>query len=208
MNWINKHELFTDGAEYEMLYNAVQKVKDIDGLILEIGTRKGGSMMIIIDALLESGQENRNVISVDPYGHVEYNSGLQYGVTRFDYTNDMKKQTMIDLFGYVQNKPINFIPICLTSDDFFYIYREGIPIYNIETDVINKIAFAFVDGQHDTNSVLNDCSNITERSTVGTRIVIDNITFFDLDLVEKFMKIQKFQVEEKGNTKITFVCKH
>ena len=207
MNWINKHEQYTDGTEYNMLYNAVQKVKDVEGLVLEIGTRKGGSMMIIIDALLESGQENRNVISVDPYGHILYNTGSQYSITRFDYTNDMKKQTMIDLFSYVKDKPVNFIPICLTSDDFFALYSSGVSIYNIERQIINKIAFAFVDGQHDTSSVLADCFNIGEKAVTGTRIVIDNIDFFDLEDVLYELHHQGFSVEEQGKTKI-ILCKH
>lgn len=207
MNWINKHEALTDGTEYQMLYNAVQKVKDVEGLVLEIGTRKGGSMMIIIDALLESGQNNRNIVSIDPYGMIEYNSGLQYGITRFDYTNDMKKQTMIDLFTYVQDKPVNFIPICLTSDDFFALYSSGVSIYNIERQIINKIAFAFVDGQHDTSSVLADCFNIGEKAVTGTRIVIDNIDFFDLEDVLYELHHQGFSVEEQGKTKI-ILCKH
>lgn len=205
---IDRHAERCDGAEYEMIIRAIEKIKDVPGLILEIGTRKGGSMQIIIDALLENGDENRNVISVDPYGNIPYNSGNQYGITHFDYTNEMKKEAMATLFQYVQGKPVNFTPFCMTSFEFFYRFHYGIPIYDNIDECIGNYAFAFVDGQHDTRSVDWDCTFVANgRSNPGTRIVVDNIDFFDLDEVIEKMKNYHFEVEERGTSKITFVCK-
>lgn len=205
---VNRHAERCDGTEYEMIIRAIEKIKDLQGLVLEIGTRKGGSMMIIIDALLENEDYNRNVISVDPYGDIEYNSGYQYGVTRFDYTNEMKKEAMASIFQYIQGNPINFVPFCLTSERFFEVFGNKVPVY---CDMICidwlPYAFAFIDGQHDTESVINDCAKVASNSVSGTRIVIDNIDFFDLDQLIDVMTFHQFEIEEKGITKITFVCK-
>lgn len=205
---IDRHAERCDGAEYEMIIRALEKIKGVPGMILEIGTRKGGSMQIIIDALLENEDYDRNVISVDPYGNIPYNSGNQYGVTRFDYTNEMKKEAMATLFSYVQGKRVNFVPFCMSSGEFISRFTHDVSIYQNEPDLMQRYAFAFLDGQHDTQSVLAECFFLANRSVLGSRIVIDNIDFFDCERVERYMKNERFEIEEKGTSKITFVCKH
>lgn len=198
--------LETDGVEYDILADAVKSVKDVPGLILEIGTRKGGSMQIIIDALLESGQENRHVLSVDPYGHIPYNTGNQFGITRYDYTNDMKKKAMADLFAYVQEKPVNFIPVCWTDRAFIHYFMEnGWPVYDIEEADIWQIAFAFLDGPHDTESVLYELRFLESYMPSGGMVVIDNIDYFDMDGI-LIRLIDVFDVIKRGDHKI-WLCR-
>lgn len=203
-NW-HIHSPACDGTEYEILERAVESVKDIEGLILEIGTRKGGSMMIIIDSLLRSEQENRHVISVDPYGHIPYNSGTMAGICKFDYTNDMKKKTMVDLYTYVQNKPVNLITFCMTDSEFRKRFSNGVEVYQDDPILVNKYAFAFLDGPHDTISVTNELQFICNRMTKGAKVVIDNIDFFDLDTLLAAYK-KDFEVVEQGVQKIC-LCK-
>ena len=38
-----------DSQEYEVLTNAVQNIKDVEGAVVEIGTRRGGSAKLIIE---------------------------------------------------------------------------------------------------------------------------------------------------------------
>lgn len=199
--------LESDGVEYEMLESAVESVSQVPGLILEIGTRKGGSMEKIINSLMKSGQAGRNVISVDPYGHIPYNSGKQYGITRFDYTNEMKKEAMAALFELVKNKPVNFVPFCLTDQVFMWLFSDGVPIYDNMERCINLYAFAFLDGPHDTASVLSEIKFLSERMVKGAAIIIDNIDFFDLSYVITAAKMDGFEVVKKGEHKI-WICKH
>lgn len=198
-------KLETDGVEYDILADAVKSVKDVPGLILEIGTRKGGSMQIIIDALLDSGQENRHVLSVDPYGHIPYNTGNQFGITRYDYTNDMKKKAMADLFTYVQGKPVNFIPICWTDVEFMeHFSQNGWPVYDVEEKRYFTIAFAFLDGPHDTDSVFAELVGL-QCMPAGGAVVIDNIDYFDMDgILGRLTHV--FDVVKRGDHKI-WLCR-
>ena len=49
----------TDSQEYEILVNAVAKVENTEGAIVEIGTRRGGSAKMIIDTLVGNNNANR-----------------------------------------------------------------------------------------------------------------------------------------------------
>ena len=195
-------KLETDGSEYDILERAVESVKDVPGLILEIGTRKGGSMQIIIDSLLRSGQENRHVLSVDPYGHIPYNTGKPFGVTRFDYTNDMKKETMANLFQYVRGKPVNFMYACWTDRAFMsYFDENGWTVYDIKETDIWEIAFAFLDGPHDDESVHDELLFMENHMRSGGKVVIDNIDYFDMDgILEN--AFDAFEIVERGQHKI------
>lgn len=205
---MRKQILEADGVEYDILADAVKSVNDIPGLILEIGTRKGGSMQIIIDALLDSGQENRHVLSVDPYGHIMYNTGKPFGVTRLDYTNDMKKKAMADLFTYVQGKPVNFIPICWTDEIFMqYFDKNGWSVYDTEKTLFLYFAFAFLDGPHDTESVLNECRFMARNLSKGGHIVIDNIDYFDFEKIKDFLKSKLIYPVKIGTQKAHFSCR-
>ncbi len=43
--------MLTDSSEYSILTNAVDMIKNIEGLTCEIGLREGGSTKIILDSL-------------------------------------------------------------------------------------------------------------------------------------------------------------
>ena len=201
-------KLETDGAEYEILADAVKAAKDVTGLICEIGTRLGGSMQIMIDAALESGQENRHFISVDPYGHILYSSGKPFGPTRFDYTNEMKKRAMADLFKYVQGKPVDFSHFCLTDTEFMVRFAGGVPVYNTEPQLTNKYASVYLDGPHDTASVLKECIFFAHRMNKCATVVIDNIDYLEIQEVIDYMESVDFEIHKLGDTKICFRCKY
>ena len=54
-----------DSQEYEVLTNAVAKVGDTEGAIVEIGTRRGGSAKLIIDTLVENNNSNRSMFCIE-----------------------------------------------------------------------------------------------------------------------------------------------
>jgi hypothetical protein len=83
-------KLGTDCWDYHILEQCAKDIKGVEGLVCEVGTREGGSLQIIINALLDNSDTGRHVISVDPYGNIPYYG--ENGITRFDYTNDMKKK--------------------------------------------------------------------------------------------------------------------
>lgn len=196
-------KLETDGIQYDILERAVRAAKDVPGLFLEIGTRRGGSLQIIIDAAIGSVQ-SRHVVSVDPYGDIPYDDGRN--VTRYDYTNEMKKAALSDLYKYVHGKPINLITFTLADEDFFHYFAAGVPIYDHERRLIAEYAFAFLDGPHSTQAVTNELMWLSPRMPAGGQVVIDNIDFFDLQYVLVAGETLNFFEEERNAQKIR-LCK-
>ena len=60
-----------DSQEYEILVNAAAKIGETPGAVVEIGTRRGGSAKMIIDTLVQTGNTNRSMFCIDPYGNIE-----------------------------------------------------------------------------------------------------------------------------------------
>lgn len=198
----------TDSFEYELLKDAVKRVKGINGAIVEIGTRQGGSLMHIIDALNESEDAGRTVISIDPYGHIPYNDGKVIG-TRYDYTNDMRNEAMQRLFGYVRGMQVNFLFFNLESTEYFDKFALGVPVYEVEKRIETRYAFAFLDGSHDFFDILVEMQFFSKRMAHGAVIVIDDIDFEGVrvsDLIEIAGEhTYGFDVLKQGSKKIAFI---
>ncbi|MGA1048839.1 MAG: hypothetical protein ACO3UU_12595, partial [Minisyncoccia bacterium] len=62
--------LETDSFDYDVLYNAAKSVVNVDGLLCEIGIRRGGSLKYIIDGV--SSNKHKTIIAIDPYGNIDY----------------------------------------------------------------------------------------------------------------------------------------
>ena len=199
-----EHRLETDGIQYDILTRAIEAVPAIPGLFLEIGTRRGGSMQIIIDAALSTGQ-NRTFVSVDPYGNIPYND-RDGNVAKYDYTNAMKTAALRDLYGYAHEKGVNLITFTLTDREFFSAFKKGVPVYNETVWRHNEYAFAFLDGPHDTDSVKHELAFFADRMHGGAQIVIDNYPFFDLEKVVSYAEVIGFKFVEKNDQKIR-LCK-
>ena len=189
----------TDGIEYDILQRAVIDARPVPGLICEIGTRRGGSMAIMMQA-----HPVRTFISVDPYGDIPYNDGR--AVTRYDYTNQMKAEAMAGLWARVFELKVNFAHFCLTDAVFMSLFADGVPVYNYEPTVENRYAVVFLDGPHDTTSVTAELIFFAARMGKGGQIVIDNIDFFDLDSVLCAAEEAGMKEVERGVQKIR-LCK-
>jgi hypothetical protein len=192
-------KLETDGIGYDLLERAIARVQGVPGAFLEIGTRKGGSMQIIIDAAIATGQ-SRVFVSVDPYGHIPYNNGQ--GITRYDYTNEMKTRALSDLYNYAHLKKVNLITYTLTDTDFFELCSNGIPVYEIERRIENRFAFVFLDGPHDVKSILAEFDYLKNKTAPGAQIVVDNIDLFSP--AELIAVLDGFEEVERNTQKICF----
>ena len=57
----NDEEIFdVDSGEYEILHNAVARIKGTPGAVVEIGTRRGGSAKLIIDTLAMQDEDRKS----------------------------------------------------------------------------------------------------------------------------------------------------
>jgi hypothetical protein len=169
-------KLGTDCWDYHILEQCAKDIKGVEGLVCEVGTREGGSLQIIINALLDNSDTGRHVISVDPYGNIPYYG--ENGITRFDYTNDMKKRALKNLYAISENKDFNLVTLTLTDAQFFNRFADGVPVYDREERIIDKYAMVFLDADHSVEAVRNQVAFFLPRLCDGGFIIVDDVDWF------------------------------
>lgn len=217
----------TDSQEYDILHNAALALdKNTPGAIVEIGSRRGGSAKIIIDSLVQNGNNNRPMFCIDPYGNIELeitniNASIHYPnkyelegdpqskdinfKTRFDYTNDMRNRIVPSLYYYAFQHGFNFTFFCLEDTEFFKRYSDGVPIYEDAKKMVNEYAFVFFDGPHTNNAVQEELDFFIDRSPSGSVYVFDDIWMYDHDKFEKFILERGFSTLERKSVKASYI---
>jgi len=216
----------TDSQEYEILFNAAKKIKGVEGAVVEIGTRRGGSAKIIIDGLESNGDTNRSMFCIDPYGNIDLeitnlSASIHYPgqheltgdpqskdqnfVKKFDYTNDMRNRIIPSLYYYAYQRGLNFTFFCLEDTEFFKRYADGVPVYEEFKKLENQYAFVFFDGPH-VNAVLQEeIDFFLPRSVKGSVYVFDDIWMYDHDKFEKILFDNGFEILEKQKIKASYI---
>lgn len=192
--------LETDSAEYEMLAEAVASTRHLNGIAIELGTRKGGSMQTIMDNL----RPNDVVISIDPYGHILYNTGWA-GRTRLDYTNSMRNQAMAALYAYADERQVNFLHFSLEDTEFFARFSSGVPVYDTEKMIINEYSVAFLDAGHTIDDIFEELCFFAIRMREGAKVVVDDIDFIDVARLNELASGLDFAVHQQGGKKVVYV---
>lgn len=217
-----------DSQEYEVLVNAVAAVKqDVPGAVVEIGTRRGGSAKMIIDTLVQTGNNNRSMFCIDPYGNIEIEcTNLNMTVhnpdrkiegdkeskeitspQRFDYDNTMRNRTIPSLYYYAYNAGLNFTFFCLEDSEFFNRYGDGVPVYDEQKKMEHEYAFVFFDGPHDNASLHLEVDFFVKRAPVGAVYVFDDIWMYDHDEIveQKYLFPNGFEVLDKKSIKASYI---
>lgn len=215
----------TDSQEYEILVNAIKDIKNVEGAVVEIGTRRGGSAKMIIDALTENEDTNRSMFCIDPYGNIDLeitniNASIHYPgkyqvegdpmskdssfATKFDYTNDMRNRVIPSLYYYAYQRGLNFTFFCLEDHEFFNRYSDGVPVYNEIKKLENQYAFVFFDGPHTNEAVDTELKFFLDRAPIGAVYVFDDIWMYDHDKLENIMFDSGFEILEKKNIKASY----
>jgi hypothetical protein len=215
----------TDSQEYEILVNAALEVKGTQGAIVEIGTRRGGSAKMIIDALASQGNTNRPMFCIDPYGNIEIDcTNLNMAVhnpdrkiegdpaskeitspQRFDYDNTMRNRVIPSLYYYAYSQGLDFSFFCLEDTEFFERYNDGVPVYNKVKTLVNDYAFVFFDGPHDNKALELETEFFIKRALLGTLFVFDDIWMYDHDKIEERLFANGFVVHEKKQIKASYI---
>lgn len=172
-------EIFGDSAEYEYLTDGVAMSANVEGACIEIGSRRCMGIKYIADAV-RIFCPDKPVISVDPYGSLEYEH-REGQICRLDYTNQMKLEGWGAAFAYLCDNPVNFIPINMTDTDFFVYYADGVPIYELERRVETKYSFCHLDGPHGGLALAVEIRWFDERMDVGAVICVDDVTIDFID---------------------------
>tara|TARA_B100001996_G_C18667085_1_gene595262 strand:+ start:813 stop:1583 length:771 start_codon:yes stop_codon:yes gene_type:complete len=169
----------TDGNNYEILVSATKQIKNIDGIVCEIGTRLGGSAKWMIDTLVDNNDTNRLFIAIDPYGNIEYDYGdgdLGSKLQFQGYTNTMRKEAVPFLYLYGLQRLSHFIFFNFEDTEFFSRFSDGIPIYSDSGKVlINLYSLVYFDGPHDYKTVKKEVEFFNTRTHIGSLYVFDDV---------------------------------
>jgi hypothetical protein len=199
------YQLETDSGDHFILTNAVKLIKDIPGIICELGTRRGGSLKTIVEGLLENEDVNRNVVGVDPYGNINYQSKEDV-YSKLDYTNTMRNEAMCALYNFICYKPINLVMFHLEDAEFFDRFADGVPFYNQEKQILNEYAFVYFDGPHSTDLVLKEMLFFQPRSPKGSVWVFDDVSgYYPHDEeTEQWLFANGWELLEKTSQKASY----
>jgi hypothetical protein len=198
-----KVRLETDSADYHVLHNAVMSIKDVRGMVCEIGTRRGGSLSLIVNALELNKDINRTVVFIDPYGNIEYASH-DNRVVRLDYTNQMRNETLAALYLRFVDTPVNLVPMIMEDTEFFKRFFDGVPVYNDHKEILRDYALVFFDGPHDVASISTEIEFFNARTPVGGVWVFDDIMYYDHDVIEDRVFNMGFEPIEKTTVKASY----
>lgn len=195
--------LETDSEDYYILKNAVKMVKEVPGMLCEIGTRRGGSLKLIIDTLLENQDHNRNVIGLDPYGNLEYISSEGQRI-RYDYDNAMRNETFVALYSYIQGKPVNLVMHVLEDTEFFRRFSDGVAFYNNQKNYETSYSFVFFDGPYDVKAIIAEMEFFNQRSSVGAIWVLNNVHTIPYDIIKEWLRRNNFVMLEESKIKASY----
>jgi hypothetical protein len=142
-----------DSKEYEVFEEAIKQLTNPIGATVEIGVRRGMGSKLIIDSFRKHHPNVKlNHLGIDPYGNIEYNPMEAHKNIRVDYTNDMKRDAILD---FTKDYP-EFHLVCLEDTEFFKRFSDGYPVYDQCKIMLSKYDLIHFDGPHDLGSVLNE----------------------------------------------------
>lgn len=179
MNDIRKYLNYSDDSieQLELIYELVKKTNNLNGdAVIEIGTRKGGSSMVIMDAMgLE--EKHRFFITVDPYGDKPYPLDTKKKIS-FDYGEHHYKDACMNLAV----KSLEIPQICWThfrvrSQDFIDHLGRVQLFLKGEKYILNRdflYSFVYLDGEHNTETVKKEIEYFFPRICEDGYILIDN----------------------------------
>lgn len=197
--------LETDNTDYHILQNAVRRIKDVPGMLCEIGTRRGGSLAHIINTLGEMHEFGRNIVFIDPYGNIEYAQKDGVKRRRTDYTNRMRNETLSALYYHVGAHPVNPVPFIMEDTEFFKRFADGVPFYHEYKVLETQYSLVFFDGPHDVPSIITEIEFFHPRSAPGSVWVFDDVVgYYDHDKIEKIISDLGWKLIEKTDRKASY----
>lgn len=187
-----------DSGEYEFLHEAVELSKDVEGMLCEVGLRAGMGTKTIIDAACQF-RPGSTIVSIDPYGSLIYEA-RQDQFCRLDYTDDMMKQCMTDLWAYTIGKDVKWLPFKMTDEYFFQTFWAGIETYDLEIEQKTKYSFVHLDGPHGELALNKEIRWFNKWMDEGAIMAIDDITidFIDIKPIDELFDLLGWIPLKKG----------
>lgn len=180
----NKLQIDSPVEVYEVLRKHINELATVPGLTCEIGLRRGGGTKFILDCFLENS-DFRPHICIDPYGNIMYNDIV--GAHRSDYTDNMKNETLSELYKYAYDNSLNILFFNFEDSEFYKRFSDGVPIYDQEKTIVNNYCFVHVDGQHEVNAVRMAATFFIPRMSMNGILAFDNTDHYDHTTVHELM---------------------
>jgi len=178
-------ELPTDSKDYDVLAEGIQLSTKNNGIVCEIGLRRGGGTKHIIDALKKTGQK-KICIAIDPYGDIPYKEDEKF--IKCDYTNNMYLDCMLEIFLYCKQNNQDFLFFKLEDTEFFEKYKDGIPIYDNNKKIINSYSFIHFDGPHAVDTLISEIDFFNLRCGENSVWVFDDVELYDHNKIHTYIK--------------------
>jgi hypothetical protein len=193
-----------DSKEYEVFEEAIKQLTNPIGATVEIGVRRGMGSKLIIDSFRKHHPNVKlNHLGIDPYGNIEYNPMEAHKNIRLDYTNDMKRDAILD---FTKDYP-EFHLVCLEDTEFFKRFADGYPVYDQYKIMLSKYDLIHFDGPHDLGSVLNEVNFFHLRRAPECVFVFDDIASYDHEKVDFYLKLFEYKLLYSGNRKAVYLNK-
>lgn len=194
-----------DSYDYELLDSAVKRIKNPIGSSFEIGVRRGMGSKTIIDAYRKYHPNLTDLIHVglDPYGDLPYNFSETIKNAKSDYTNLMKRETIMNFARKYQE----FHFVNLDTYEFFKRFSDGYPVYQKKKIIINKFEIVHFDGLHDLKNVTLEVEYFLRHLSEHTIFIFDDIDSFDMEKIGMLLQNNNFKVFESKERKASFEYK-
>lgn len=177
---------------YKSLIKYIPELKGVEGMSIEVGLRRGGGTLEIVEAFLEN-DDKRTHICVDPYGDIEYHGHGR--IMQYDYFNSMRNETISNLYKYAEHRNVNIIFYNLEDSEFYKRFSDGVPTYdNGKKQVQSKYCLAHIDGQHDLKSVDIATDFFIPNLSVNGIIVYDNTDYYEHESIHDKLLNNNFEV--------------
>lgn len=193
----NKISFIGDSAEYEVISYAVELTKNVDGMLCEIGLRLGMGTSLMIEGVRGT---KRRVISIDPYGHIEYEH-KEGQIVRLDYTNQMRNECLSRLYAFIGE--VNYKFFNDTDLEFFDKYSGGVWWYELDHILETKYSCVHLDGPHAVEPITKEIMWFNDRMDRGACIIIDDVSeeYIDFDKIRHILWGLHWEELKTGNKK-------
>lgn len=192
-----------DSDEYELLTKWCQTLPFFEDpksvTTCEVGVREGmGSHLIINEIKPRIGKADYTHDAIDPYGDLEYKHFDNQPRWKRDgewtsvapkYPDEMRDIMVKD---FATNPHFKFYN--MTDIQYMNLFYYAKKVYDL----------VFLDGPHTTQSILREALWFAERSRKGTRIIIDDYSLCNYDVIRATISYWNFKDIEKGKQKACF----
>jgi len=190
-----------DGAEYEVLQAQAAEVKDVPGIVCEIGGLHGFGTFLLMNTM----GKNKKYLLVDPYGNIPYDD--VFGSTRrWNYSNVVKANMMANMGRWCAENEYDFYFYPITDFEFMRRFADGVPVFDEDPIGITQYCLVHIDGPHTTQLVMREAEFFISRISLWGAIVFDDVAQYNHAPVDKLMRENGFRFGAHGRThKIGYV---